>query len=72
MAIRSLAKSLLVALAVVGASQLLLTLGARRRASRRQAPAALQTWEGEGGAVPVDDHRTAAAVRPSGDEPGAS
>lgn len=25
----------------------------------------LQTWEGEGGGVPVDDSRTAAQVRPS-------
>ena len=71
MELRPLATSLLVALAVVGAGQLLMTLGARRRVSRRQVHAALQAWEGEGGAVPVDDHRTAASVRPARGDPGA-
>ena len=72
MAIQTFAKSLLVALAVVGASQLFLTLGTRRRVARKQTRSAVQTWEGEGGAVPVDDHRTAASVRPASGHPGPS
>ena len=38
----------------------------RRRVARpRATPEFLQTWEGEGGGVPVDTHRTAASnVRP--------
>jgi hypothetical protein len=38
---------------------------ARRRQQRPLAqPHALQTWEGEGGGVPVAEHRTAAQVSP--------
>lgn len=37
-----------------------------RRSTRPKAePEHLQTWEGEGGGVPLDEHRTAAQVRPS-------
>lgn len=36
-----------------------------RQARRpRAAPDHIQTWEGEGGGVPVDEHRTAAQVEP--------
>lgn len=39
---------------------------AERQSTRPRAdPEHLQTWEGEGGGVPVDGHRTAAQVRPS-------
>jgi hypothetical protein len=39
---------------------------ADRRSTRPRAePEHLQTWEGEGGGVPVGEHRTAAQVRPS-------
>lgn len=39
---------------------------AERRTTRPRAePEHLQTWEGEGGGVPVGEHRTAAQVRPS-------
>jgi len=37
----------------------------RRTARPRAEPEHLQTWEGEGGGVPVDDSRTAAQVRPA-------
>jgi len=59
------------ALAALGA---LLGLGWRgvsrahadRHSTRPHAePEHLQTWEGEGGGVPVDTNRTAAQVRPS-------
>lgn len=33
----------------------------RRTARPRATPEFLQTWEGEGGGVPVDTHRTAAS-----------
>jgi hypothetical protein len=40
---------------------------ARRLAARPQAqPRELQTWEGEGGGVPLEDGHTAAQVRPEG------
>lgn len=39
---------------------------AERRSTRPRAePEHLQTWEGEGGGVPVADNRTAAQVQPS-------
>jgi hypothetical protein len=37
----------------------------RRSTRPRAEPEHLQTWEGEGGGVPVDRHRTAAQVRPT-------
>jgi hypothetical protein len=55
------------ALAALGAGWL--ASWRRARARRRQAqpgaqPAELQTWEGEGGGVPVGAGQTAAQVRP--------
>jgi hypothetical protein len=51
-----------------------LTLGAkhalgylRRKGGRRAQREALQTWEGEGGAVPVSRSTTAAQVPPAPD-----
>jgi hypothetical protein len=39
-----------------------------RLQKRPQAePQHIQTWEGEGGGVPVTEHRTAAQVEPTGD-----
>lgn len=44
---------------------------ARRRQQRPLAqPPALQTWEGEGGGVPVTEHRTAAQVNPCAPDTG--
>lgn len=47
--------------------------GYRRSLSRSSRPVAqpeyLQTWEGEGGGVPVDTHHTASQVQPR-DRPG--
>lgn len=37
----------------------------RRSAVPRAKPEHLQTWEGEGGGVPVGTHRTAAQVEPT-------
>lgn len=65
MSIRPLAKSFLVALALLGTQQFLEARRRRREAQRIQKHEALQAWEGEGGAVPVGSHRTAAAVAPA-------
>ena len=60
-----------VALATIGALlglswRCLAQVRAERRTARPRAePEHLQTWEGEGGGVPVDDSRTAAQVRPA-------
>jgi len=66
--IRPLAKVLLVGLALLGASQIL-QIQRSRRAIGSQGRSALQTWEGEGGAVPVSTHSTAAEVTPARNHP---
>lgn len=53
------------AMLAFGAKKLLGYL--RRKAGRRTQREALQTWEAEGGAVPVSRSRTAAQVPPSPD-----
>lgn len=65
MSIHPIAKSFLVALALLGTQQFLEARRRRREALRAQKHEALQAWEGEGGAVPVSSHRTAAAVAPT-------
>jgi hypothetical protein len=37
----------------------------RRKVRPRTAPEHIQTWEGEGGGVPIGTHRTAAQVEPA-------
>lgn len=44
----------------------------RERTSVRSQPEPLQTWEDEGGAVPLRDGRTAQQVTPSASVPGAA
>lgn len=59
-----------IALLALGlASQHVLHYGRYKRA-RREQRRALQTWEGEGGAVPTAPSRTAAQVAPEGVELG--
>jgi len=55
-------RSILLFLAVFVAGQILQSRYQRRHSLRSQKREALQTWEGEGGAVPLDSHRTAATV----------
>ena len=64
MSIRPIAQSLLVALAVLATRQFFEARRQRGLALRAQKRDALQAWEGEGGAVPVSTHRTAAVVAP--------
>lgn len=63
---RLAARSILLFLAVLTAVQILQSRQ-RRRSITTQKREALQAWEGEGGAVPVSTHRTAAAVTPAND-----
>jgi hypothetical protein len=54
-------------LAVLSAVQILRSRQRRLRSITTQKHEALRAWEGEGGAVPVDSHRTAAAITPAHD-----
>jgi hypothetical protein len=64
MSIHPVAKTLLILFGVWGTQQLVQAHRRREAARPRSNRAAVQTWEGEGGAVPVSDHRTAAEVSP--------
>ncbi|HUL67151.1 MAG TPA: hypothetical protein VLW55_21325 [Burkholderiaceae bacterium] len=59
------ARSILLFLAVLSAVHVTQSRHRRRRSISSQKREALQAWEGEGGAVPVDSHRTAAVVTPA-------
>ena len=58
-------RSVLLLIAVLSAIQILQSRHRRRRSISAQKREALQAWEGEGGAVPVSSHRTAATVTPA-------
>lgn len=64
--IHPLAKTAFIVLGLLGGLQLLQAGRRRRLAQRGQKQQPLQTWEGEGGAVPVSSNRIAAEVAPSG------
>jgi hypothetical protein len=65
MSIHPVAKTLLVVLSVWGAQQVLQARRRRAQTMRERNFEAEQAWEGEGGAVPVSSHRTAAEVTPT-------
>jgi hypothetical protein len=64
MSMHPVAKTLLIVFSVWGAQQIMQARRRRQQALRKQGHEAVRAWEGEGGAVPVSDHRTAAAVSP--------
>ena len=62
----SLAKTLLVTTFTLWGTQRLLRAARRRaQAMRDRTQQPIETWESEGGAVPVSRHRTAAEVAPA-------
>lgn len=67
---RAISRFALLAAGVWTIQQLVHARRARHAVAVRD-PAAIQSWEGEGGAVPVGGARTAAEVTPSAPLPGA-
>jgi len=64
MSMHPVAKSLLIVLSVWGVQQIMQAHRRRQQTLRKQGHEAVRAWEGEGGAVPINDHRTAATVSP--------
>lgn len=67
MAMHPVTKSIVFFLASLGIQQFVQARLRRSRALHQQKGEAVAAWEGEGGAVPVSDHRIAASVRPAGE-----
>ena len=64
MSMHPIAKTLLIVLSVWGVQQVMQARRRRQQTLHTQGHEAVRAWEGEGGAVPISDHRTAATVSP--------